>query len=365
MTVEAAPNEESDGLEVLIRPLAGREAVLVGQTDGSADWTVLAASAAKTVRAALGLADGTPVGERRFTLSRKSLLALSQHRTQNVEGGYFRGILIRGDGKYAHQLQLKEVLDKPTGVDFLSATNALQIAAMQAQLNQMQEVLEYGIDQIEAIKGHLEVQQAADANSAISTIRRIFDDCESRGGSVGQVDWTRLAHLEHLVAAGLDAVEQELENTAAILTFTGNAKDDERIIKRISPDRIRTLVQMHLGLEAALRRWTYLMAIRKLECAEHDDKSGSKYLDDLDILTQRRQHLVDTIMTAVDGAPKVHGREWWELLATDGLIRGWDIDEKRVTNVENYMAAVKATKVLQQARQPLPGSGARLMVDAK
>jgi hypothetical protein len=107
------------------------------------------------------------------------------------------------------------------------------------------------------------------------------------------------------------------------------------------------------------------MATRKLECAEHDDKSGSKYLDDLDNLTRRRQQLVDAIMTAVEGAPKVHGREWWELLVGQGLVLGGDIDKKRVTNVENYMTAIKATEVLKQARQPLPGSGARLMVSGK
>ncbi len=290
----------------------------------------------------------------------ESLAALGSDNTVNVDG-YFRGTLVDGDGKFTHQVLLKEVNEKGvTALDPLSAANAVQIAAMQAQLERMEGLLEHGIAVIEAIKGHLEVQQAAEINAALGTLRRVYADTQGRDGVLGEIDWTRLAHLEYRLSKGLDAVEQELESVAHLLRFTGEAAKDVEVIKGLTANRVQTLVQMHLALEAGLRHWVYLMAVRKQELGEHDPIAIERHYVALDASTAHRQRLVDRILTEIESAAHAEGRPWHELLFGTGLPRGWAVDERRVNAVEEFKSKIKGSDVLKAGRRDLPGPPNRL-----
>ena len=236
MTGSRDPASVPDGADILIRPLCDGQVVVVGRDDGSGEWAPMASAAATTIRAVLGLSRDAPVGHRRFAMAPKSLTALDTDGTVKV-GGYFRGTLVDGDGKFTHQVLLKAVNEKGMIVDPLGVANAVQIAALQAQLERMEGLLEHGVAVIEAIKDHLEVQQAAEVNAALGTLRRIYQDTAGRDGVLGEIDWTRLAHLEHALAKGLDAVEQELEYVARTLRFTGEAAKDVKVIKGLTAPR--------------------------------------------------------------------------------------------------------------------------------
>lgn len=340
--------------EVLIRPLGTREVLLVGVDDGAEGWAPVAAAVADAVRAALGVKDGTPIGERRFTLSPESLARLDTDRTQNVDG-YFRGVLMDGEGKYSHQILLKEAHDAPVGIDPVGVMVAVQLAAMQAQLDRMEALFERGVAKIEAIRDHLEVQQAAEANAALAAIGRVYADVTARGGTVGEVDWSRLAHLEHTLGRALDAVDQELEHVAARLRFTGKAATDIKTVNRFDPDRVVLLVRMHLALEEGTRRWVYLMGLRKHEQGEHDPVAIERHYADLEAAAHHRQDLVGQILSTVESARRAEGRPWPELLLKQGLLGGWKVDADRVAEVEAFKAAVKSSDLLSASRRlPLP-----------
>jgi hypothetical protein len=336
--------------------------LLVGVDDGSEGWKPVATAVAQTVRATLGAKDGTPIGERRFTLSPESLRRLETDRTQNVGDGYFRGVLMDGDGKYSHQVLLKETHDPQVGIDPLAVTMAVQLAAMQAQLDRMEALFERGVAQIEAIRDHLEVQQAAEANAAIALVGRVHADVIERGGTVGQVDWSRLAHLEHILGRAMDAVDQELEDVAARLTFSGKAAADVKTVQRFDPNRIVLLVRMHLALEEGTRRWVYLMGLHKQEHGEHDPAAIERHYADLDAATEHRQDLVRQILSAVQGARKAEGRPWPELLFTHGFLGGWKIDEDRVREVETFKQALKDSDLLSASRALPTPSRHRLLL---
>lgn len=354
---------EAEGGDVLIRPLDGRTVVVVGRDDGSGDWHPVAAAVAQTVRAALGLGDGAPVGERRFAMSPESLRHLDADKTQRV-GEYFRGVLTNSDGSghYSHQVQLKEVHGSPVALDPAAALVAVQIAAMQAQLDRITDLLEEATAKVDAIKDHLDIQQAAAANGALGTVRRVLEDVRGRGGTVGENDWSRLAHLEYAMASALDAVQQELDRVADALVFTGSADQDVKTIRGISPHRVHTLLQMHVALEAGMRRWVYLMAVRKHEVGEDDPAALARHYADLDAAAEHRKEVASRIFKAIATAPEAEGRPWYQLLFTDGLKRGWDKDEDRVEAVEAFKNEVKADQLLSKARRNLSGTKARLQV---
>lgn len=337
--------------EVLVRPNEDR-VIALGPAEGEG-WEKVLEPVAQVVRALLELKSDTPIAQKVFALSPESQQRLTTDRKCMVDG-YFRGTLIDDRGKFSHQLQLREVDQAIASMPAASLVMAAQLAALQAAIEGLRDLMEAVWVDVRAILEFLQMEQRADIEAAVDSILHIYEDARSRGW-VGEVDWSRISGMELLLRKQISHIEQELRSIRDEMTFNGILKNDFEITKRIDLERVADLFQLGRVLEEALMKHAFLQFQHKDEVNEFDDPAAMNLIADLAKSRERLQHLAQAIRAAVANAPSVSGRSWYEKLLSNGLVWGGIEDERRIRSIRSFQESVTNTVSLKHAAVlPLP-----------
>ncbi len=246
-------------------------------------------------------------------------------------GTYFRGVLRTSKGQASHQVQLREVQQTqvPIGFDTFAAA---QMAAIQAQLDRIEDTLADLAISVSEVMQFLEVQQQAEIEAALRVVRNVHDRAKHTR-AISDTDWTRITGLEHVLEKQLIAVRKELDRRLKSRVFGGTPEADREQMDRINPDRVAELVEAHWLLVGGLRGWNELLVLRKYQMGELGEE---EVLDVKTRLKELRAQL-DDVLYAVDliASPEheARPRRWLQRLFKDGIVLGARNDADNLASI--------------------------------
>lgn len=349
----------ADEAEYYLLPLEGSRvlAVPLEVSDGqSADLQALAEDVARAVGPLLSTAlrkTGTR-GAKVFEMSPESERLLATARKSEV-GSYFRGVLRNERGQASHQVQLREV--KPVaGPSPFEQMAAAQLAAIQAQLERLEDMLNSVVLNTARIVEHLHVQQRAHILAALNLISAIHERT-ARTGTLATTDWERLAGtVEFELEGQLTAVSEELTRRLAGGDFKSNPKQSAKVMDELDPKRVSELLQLQRVLIGGLRRYTELLLIRKLDADEFDEQEALDAQARLQALHERHAGALARLEELAIAARRAKPRSNLERLMKDGIVVGSRNDTGHLARVEAGRKSIEASVAHSRNPQAIEGS---------
>ena len=353
--------------EVYLVPL-GDETVLAIPIGGQDDTLGVEGPTLQTLIGAVGPLLGAALRGRGanaatyFELSPESLKKFEGARLDTV-GSYFRGVLRNNEGQISHQVQLREVQASPAppGIDPVALVQMAQMAALQAQLDRIEDTLADLSLSVERVAQFLETQQRARIESAIRLLRELHDRARV-SGSISSTDWDRLSGVELDLETQLLAVRTELEHRLSGREFGKSPKDDAKQMKEVDPGRIAELVHLHRMLLGGLRGWNELLLLRKFESNELNEAEAEAVRNRLLALEDQHRTVFNQIRDVSSASQKSRPRSAIRRLVTDGLVIGGKNDDRHLDFLsaqrEDLLGIIKATE------RELPGRPVRRLLTA-
>ena len=268
-----------------------------------------------------------------YDMSPESRRALLQFKTNDVDG-YFRGVLRREDGKTAHQVQLREVDREPSAAGGVDPIVAAQLAAIQFQLNRMEDTLNDVALGVANVASFLEIDQRAKIEAALRIICEVHDRAGVHG-LVSDTEWQRLAGIELLIETQLNAVRSELQDRFERASFKGNPKHDVKAIDAADPSRLAALLSLQRALIGALRRSQEVLLLRKIGLEEFDETEARTALERLYLLERDYTLLDERARKLIESATQARPRSNWERLISDGIVMGEKNDRNDLAKIAN------------------------------
>lgn len=359
-------NEDSE-LEVFLVPV-GDDVVLAVP---AGDMEVLAPEArhglaslfSKTgplIAAALdGSGDLNVRGAALFEMSTDSYKKYKDARLDEV-GAYFRGVLRTSKGQASHQVQLREVQPTQMPVGF-NAIMAAQMAAIQAQLDRIEDTLADLAISVSEIMRFLEVQQRAEIEAALRVIRQVHDRARATR-AISDTDWTRIVGVEQVLEKQLIAVRSELQSRLKNPKFGGTPEADRQQIDKINPDRVAELVDAHRLLTGGLRGWSELLALRKHQEGELTDEEVSALIERLQELRAQHDDVRDAVGMVASPAHEAKPRGRIQRLLKDGIVLGAKNDAENLTAIAVGRETLKGLSVVRGSPLSAPSSPRMLVI---
>ncbi len=181
----------------------------------------------------------------------------------------------------------------------LEATTAAQLAAIQAQLARIEDVVHDIQLTVNHVAAFIATQQRATVHAALDAVHDAHDHA-TRTGRLTDTDWQRLNDYERVLEAQVRAVADELaRRLGAGSDLDGHPDHDAKTMAGINPARVAGLVQLHRALVGGLRRWHELLLLHKIQTDEFDEddaRSADRRLRGL--RTQHRDLLADVTRLA-------------------------------------------------------------------
>ena len=313
---------------VLAVPAGDMEVVVSEARHGLAS---LFSKAGPLIVAALdGSGDLNVRGAALFEMSTDSYQKYKDARLDEV-GAYFRGVLRTSKGQASHQVQLREVQPTQMPVGF-NAIMAAQMAAIQAQLDRIEDTLADLAISVSEIMRFLEVQQRAEIEAALRVIRQVHDRARTTR-AISDTDWTRIVGLEQVLEKQLIAVRSELQSRLKNPKFGGTPEVDRQQIDKINPDRVAELVDGHQLLTGGLRGWSELLALRKHQEGELSDEEVSAIVTRLEELRAQQDDVRDAVDMVASAAHEAKPRGKIQRLLKDGIVIGAKSDAENLAAI--------------------------------
>ena len=343
----------ADDAEYYLLPLEGNK-VLAVPTDDQGELSTDLSMLGEDVVRALGplittaLRKSGTTGAKVFEMSPESEKLLASAKTAEV-GSYFRGVLRNERGHATHQVQLREV--KPVaGPSPFEQVAAAQLAAIQAQLERIEDILNSVALNTTRIVEHIEAQQRARILASLKLIAEIHERTV-RTGTLASTDWNRLTgSIELELESQLGAISDELGRRLAGGAFTSNPKQAAKVMEELDPKRISELVELHRVLVVGLRRYTELLLVRKLDAEEFDEQEALDAQARLLALYERHSGLLSRLEEIALAASKAKPRGNLQRLVTDGILIGSRNDATDLATVWAGRKSIEATA--EQSRKP-------------
>lgn len=330
-------SEDSD-LEVFLVPV-GDDVVLAvpaGDLEGLASearpgLASLFSKASPLIAAALDRPGGLNTrGAALFEMSTDSYQKYKGARLDEV-GAYFRGVLRTSKGQASHQVQLREVQQAQMPVGFNTIV-AAQMAAIQAQLDRIEDTLADLAISVSEIMRFLEVQQRAEIEAALRVIRKVHDRARAKG-AISDTDWARIVGLEQVLEKQLIAVRSELQSRLRNPKFGRTPEADRQQIDKINPDRVAELVHGHRLLTGGLRGWNELLALRKHQKGEFTAEEVSDIMTRLKELRAQQEDVRDAVGLVASPAQEAKPRGNIQRLLKDGIVMGAKNDAENLAAI--------------------------------
>lgn len=356
----------ADDAEYFLLPLEGSRVLAVptqGGGEQSTDLQMLGEDVARALGPLISTAlrkSGTK-GAKVFEMSPDSERLLATARKSEV-GSYFRGVLRNDRGHASHQVQLREVTPV-TGPSPFEQIAAAQLAAIQAQLERIEEILNSVVLNTTRIVQHIEGQQRARILTALKLIAEIHERT-ARTGALATTDWGRLTGtIEFELEAQLTAVSDELDRRLAGGDFKSNPKHSVKVMDELDPKRVSELVELHRVLVGGLRRYTELLLVRKLDANEFDEREALDAQGRLQALYERHARVLVRLEEIATAARKAKPRSNLERLMKDGIVNGSRNDSKDLAGIKAGRTSIEAS--VAQSRKPKAIEGSATATSAE
>lgn len=284
-----------------------------------------------------------------FEMSTDSYQKYKDARLDEV-GAYFRGVLRTSKGQASHQVQLREVQQTQMPVGFNTIV-AAQMAAIQAQLDRIENTLADLATSVSEVMRFLEVQQRAEIEAALRAIRKVHDRARSQR-SISDTDWARIVGLEQVLEKQLIAVRIELQSRLQNPKFGGTPEDDRQQIDEINPDRVAELVHGHQLLAGGLRGWNELLALRKHQEGELTAEEVSDITTRLKELRAQQEDVRDAIGMVASPAQEARPRGNIQRLLKDGIVMGAKNDAENLAAIAVGRETLKKLNAAQGSPAP-------------
>ena len=335
-------SEDSD-FEALVIPIGDDKSIVVpaGDSDSPAPnkrpeiSALFKTAGLLTTTALAGLSDLNAKNATIFEMSPDSYQKYKGARLDEV-GGYFRAVLRTSQGKVSHQVQIREVqhAQAPAGLNIVAAA---QMAAIQAQLDQIEDNIATLTDSVSKVLDFLSRQQGAEIVATVRVIRQVHDRA-STTGAISDTDWARVAGLEHVLQTHLIAVRSELQSLLENHSFGDTPENDRKQMEAINPDRVTELAKSYWLLSGGFRDWSELLALRKYREEELTDEEATAILARIEELRVEQESILNSIGRVV-AAKTAKERGLWNKLRTDGAYFGKKHDKENIEAI----AAGRAT----------------------
>lgn len=332
----------ADDAEYYLLPLEDNRIVaLPTQSGGSGELAGFGEDFARSVGPLLATAlrKGGASGAKVYELSPESQRKLATARTNEV-GSYFRGVLRRDDGRVSHQVQLREVTPANVPTPFEAMAGA-QLAAIQAQLGRIEEILNSVALNTERIVDFLEREQRASILGALSIIAEVHDNTV-RNGALSGADWSRLSGtIELEIKKQLGAIGEELEDRLARANFKSDPKHSIKEMDQLDPKRINSLVELHRVLVGGLRRYLELLLVRKIDEGSFDEHEALRARERLQELYERHAGVLERLEAIAEQAGRARPRSNLQRLFHDGIVGGSHNDAKDLAGIEKGRKSIE------------------------
>ena len=206
----------------------------------------------------------------------------------------------------------------PIGFDIFAAA---QMAAIQAQLDRIEDTLADLAITVSEVMQFLEEQQQADIGAALRTIRNMHDRTE-RTRAISDTDWIGIAGLEHVLEKQLIAARRELDRRLKSRVFGGMPELGQEQMDRINPDRVAELVKVHRLLVGDLRGWNELLVLRKYHMGELDEEEVLDVKTRLKELRAQQDDVLDAVDLIASPENETRPRSRLQRLFKDGIVLG-------------------------------------------
>lgn len=334
----------ADDSEYYLLPLEDNRVVAVPtQSTGGGELAGLGEDFARSVGPLLATAlrkGGLP-GAKVYELSPESQRKLAMARTNEV-GSYFRGVLRREDGKVSHQVQLREITpaNKPTPYEAMAGA---QLAAIQAQLGRIEDILNSVALNTERIVKFLEREQRASVLGALSIIAEVHENTLLNGALSG-TDWSRLSGtIELEIKKQLGAIGDELEDRFGRASFNTDPKHSIKEMDQLDPQRVSALVELHRVLVGGLRRYLELLLVRKIDEGSFDEHEALSAQARLQELYDRHAGVLERLEAIAELAGGVRPRSNLQRIFHDGIVNGSRNDAKDLAGIEKGRKHLEAS----------------------
>lgn len=283
---------------------------------------------------------------------------LLQGAELNKVGSYFRGVLRDGDGRLSHQVQLREVKPPSKAPAGFDVAMAAQLAAVQLQLNRIEDaVYAVGVN-VEHVLNFVQDQQRARIRACISLVGEIHGHVEATG-ALAPTDWARLHGVELDLETQRLAVAEELERRVG-LKLSGNPKEAVKAMKsKVDAQRVEELLAQHRLLVFGLRQVLELTLLERLQAGHLDDRYVEAARARLEGLAGSHLGLLGGIEALVEKASKVRPRSNWDKFWSDGLVLGGSNDDKDLAEIKTRRTKLAAAVKSSRPPRALLGSAAR------
>lgn len=310
---------------------------------------------------ATALRKGGASGARVFEMSPESERLLATARKNEV-GSYFRGVLRNDAGKVSHQVQLREIKPAASPSPFEQVA-AAQLAAIQSQLERIEDILNTVVLNTARVIQHVEDQQRARVLAALRLIGEVHERT-AQAGALSGTDWDRLTGtVEFELEAQLTAVGDELERRLADAHFSNNPKHAIKAMDQLDPQRVSELVELHRVLVGGLRRYTELLLVRKLDVGEFDEREALEAQSRLRALHERHAKVLKRLEEVAAAARQPRPRSNFERLFSDGIVLGSQNDYRDLVGIEAGRKVIEAS-VTESRRPKAIEASKRLALDA-
>ncbi|ALP50558.1 hypothetical protein P9K31_04935 [Corynebacterium glutamicum] len=269
---------------------------------------------------------------------------------------YFRGVLRTSKGQASHQVQLREVQQTqiPTG---FSPILAAQMAAIQVQLDRIEDSLAELATSISEIMQFLEMQQQSEIKAAVKIIREVHDRAKVKN-TISDTDWTRISGHELVLQGQLIAVRDELKTRLEDIRFGNTPASARKQMDSMDPARVANLFQSHRLLTGGLRGWNELYTLRQHQMGELDETDVSDTVKRLKELQDQQEDIEKAIAQVTSPEKEVKPRSRIQRLFTDGMVLGKKNDLKNLTIVD---AGRETMKKSSATRDPSLSASSPLM----